>query len=152
MQIASSIAINKPKDAVWAVITDIEHSSEWISSILSLEVLDKPENGLVGFKWKETRLFCGSEATEVMWITEAVDNDHYCTRAESHGSVYISRISLEESDGTTTLIMSFSAEPQTLLAKLLSALMSRFITKSIKNELIKDLNDIRDHIEGTRQH
>ena len=147
MQISESIEISKPKGDVWLVISDIKKSAEWISNIISVEILDTPQEGLVGLKWKETRKFCGKEATEVMWVTDSVPNDYYTTRAESHGAVYISRLSLTESNGITTLTMSFAGEPQTLMAKLLSTIMSRFIVKSMVNEMRKDLSDIKSHVE-----
>jgi hypothetical protein len=114
---------------------------------MKIEILEKPKTGIDGLKWRETRKMFGKEATEVMWVTESVENEYYCTRAESHGSVYITRLSLNESKGVTTLTMSFSGEPQTLIAKLLSAIMSKFIKNSIEKELRKDLNDIKNHVE-----
>ncbi len=147
MKLSTSIEISKPKEDVWRVITDIEHCQGRISSIIAIEVLEKPEAGLVGFKWKETRKMFGKEATEIMWITDSVENEFYSTRAESHGSVYVSRLSLAESAGMTTLTMSFSGEAQTLVARILSALMGILIKSSMKKELQKDLVDIKNYLE-----
>ncbi|MGI9263993.1 MAG: SRPBCC family protein, partial [Gammaproteobacteria bacterium] len=69
MKVSTSIDIASPAENVWAVITDIENCVGRISSILDIEVLEKPETGFVGFKWKETRKMFGKEATEVMWVT-----------------------------------------------------------------------------------
>ena len=147
MQVSTSIKISAPKEVVWSTITDIENSCNVVSSILSIEILHSPESGINGLKWKETRRMFGKEASEIMWITESKQNEYYCTRAQSHGSVYITRLSLTAANAVTTLTMSFSAEPQTLLAKMLSFFMSRFIVKSMSNELSRDLNDIKNHIE-----
>lgn len=87
MQVSTSIKISKPKENVWKAITDIENSAGMISSIISIDVLEKPEVGFLGFKWKETRKMFGKEATEIMWVTDSVENKYYSTRAESHGSV-----------------------------------------------------------------
>ena len=137
MQVSTSIEISKPREEVWSTITDIRNSSDVISSIISVEVLEMPESGINGLRWKETRKMFGKEASEVMWVTESKQNEYYCTRAESHGSIYITRLSLNEAD----------AQPQTVLSKLLSFLMSGFIQKSIYKELNKDLNDIKNHVE-----
>jgi hypothetical protein len=118
-----------------------------ISSIIAIEVLEKPKTGFVGFKWKETRKMFGKEATEIMWVTDSVENEYYSTRAESHGSVYVSRLSLTESAGVTTLTMSFSGEAQSLVARVLSALMGFLIKSSMKKELHKDLVDIKNYVE-----
>ncbi|MDH3694662.1 MAG: SRPBCC family protein [Gammaproteobacteria bacterium] len=147
MQISESIEIVKPTAIVWLAITGIENSSDWISNIISIEIIEKPKKGVVGLKWKEIRKFCGKEVTEVMWVTDSVEHDYYCSRAESHGSVYTSRISLKESNGVTTLTISFTGEPQTLMARFLSTIMNRFIIKSLGKELRKDLSDIKKHVE-----
>ena len=147
MKVSTSIEISKPRENVWKAITDIENCQERISSIIAIEVLEKPEAGFVGFKWKETRKMFGKEATEIMWVTDSVENEYYSTRAESHGSVYVSRLSVTESAGITTLTMSFSGEAQSLLARILSALMGAFIKGSMKKELQKDLVDIKNYVE-----
>jgi len=98
-------------------------------------------------KWEETREMFGKEAMETMWITDSVVNEYYATRAESHGSVYITKLSLKESDGSTLLTMSFNGIPQTFAAKVLSFLMRPLINSSIKKALVKDLRDIKAYVE-----
>lgn len=147
MQCSSSIDISRPKEDVWKVITDIPNSAGMISGILSVDVLEKPDTGFVGFKWKETRKMFGKKATEIMWITDAVENEYYCTRAESHGSVYATRLSLSEKGGNTQLTMSFSGEAQTTGAKILSFCMSGFMKGSMEKEFLKDLTDIKRFVE-----
>lgn len=144
---STSIEISKPKADVWSAITDIPNAAGMISGILSLEVLENPEAGLVGLKWKETRKMFGKEATEIMWITEAVDNEYYCTRAESHGSVYQTRLSLNDEEGNTRLTMAFTGEPQSMGAKILSFVMGGLMKGSMEKELQKDLVDIRNFVE-----
>lgn len=147
MKISTSIEIVAPKEVVWAAITNIEEAANMITGIIALEVLNSPQEGFVGLKWKETRKMFGKEAVETMWITDAVENEYYCTRAESHGCLYISRLSLTETGNSTTLTMTFSGEAETFLGKILSSCMSYFIKNSMKKELDKDLNDIKAHVE-----
>lgn len=147
MQVTTSIEIASSAQKVWAAITNIGQADKMISSILHIEVLAQPEQGLVGFKWQETRKIFGKEATEIMWITDAVENHFYSTRAESHGCVYLSTLSLESVGENTQLSMSFAGKPQTLGAKILSALMGIFIRSSMKKELMKDLIDIKQYVE-----
>ena len=147
MKVSTSIEISKPREDVWKVITDIENCQGRISSIIAIDVLEKPEASFVGFKWKETRKMFGKEATEIMWITDSVENEYYSTRAESHGSVYVTRLSLDESAGITTLTMAFSGEAETLVAKIFSTLMGPLINSSMKKELQKDLLDIKNYLE-----
>jgi carbon monoxide dehydrogenase subunit G len=147
MKVSVEVNINANRADVWNVITDIENSINVISSINKIEMIDNPQNSLEGLKWKETRTMFGKEATETMWITESEENEYYHTRAESHGSVYITKLSLNESDSLTKLTMSFEGVPQTATAKLLSFLMSPMIKSSMKKAIAKDLGDIKKHLE-----
>jgi carbon monoxide dehydrogenase subunit G len=67
MKISVDIEIAKPVEAVWHTITDIENCTKVISSITDLQIQNKPKDGLVGLKWKETRLMFGKKATEMMF-------------------------------------------------------------------------------------
>ncbi|MFT4720669.1 MAG: hypothetical protein ACI9SB_001841 [Candidatus Azotimanducaceae bacterium] len=147
MQLAVDIQISAPRAKVWAAITDIENCTDMISSIIDLDILNLPTDTIVDLKWKETRKMFGKEATETMWITDFVENEYYCTRAESHGSVYITKFSLKEVDGITRLTMSFTAEAQSIFVKMISTIMSLFIENAIKKELFKDLVDIKKYVE-----
>jgi len=88
MNITVAVIINGPKRKVWAAITDIENSANMLSGIIDVKIIEKPPQGLVGLKWLETRKFFGKAASETMWITEAVTNEYFCTRAENGGAVY----------------------------------------------------------------
>ena len=90
----------------------------------------------------------GKEAVETMWITDYAENEYYQTRAESHGSIYKSRISIEHVGENTKLTMSFTAEAQTFFVKVFSKCMGFMIKGSMKKALIKDLNDIKTHLES----
>jgi hypothetical protein len=147
MEVEVDIEINKPKQLVWSAIIDIENAASMISGIVDLDILHQPDDGIVGLTWKETRLMFGREASEIMWITEAVENHYYCTRAESHGAVYITKLSLNESGGKTLLTMSFSSKAQTLMVKIVSTCMGVFLKRSMKKALRKDLADIKETVE-----
>lgn len=147
MFVAVDIKIDRTKESVWQTITDIENCQNVISSILKISILNKPENDLVGLRWEETRKMFGKEAMETMWVTDSAVNEYYATRAESHGSVYITKLSLEESDGSTLLTMSFNGIPQTFAAKIISFFMRPLINSSIKKAMVNDLLDIKAYVE-----
>ena len=87
MIIKAQLTINGSKAAIWSAITNIENASEIISGIENIEVLEKPAAGIVGLKWRETRMYFGKPATVEKLITDAVENEFYQTRAESDGFV-----------------------------------------------------------------
>ena len=147
MKVSCQIQINAPKEKVWNIITNIEKAAEHISGIKSVEVLEKPDSGVIGLKWKETREMFGKEAQETMWITEAIENSYYQTRAESHGAIYISKMAIDEENGTSTLTMSFDGTAQTTGAKIMSALMGWMFKKGTIKAIEKDLSDIKARAE-----
>src|SRR5437660_5738355 len=126
MIVEAEVTINGSKAAVWAAITNIEYASEIISGIEKIEVLEKPANGLVGLKWRETRMLFGKPATAEKWITDAAENEFYKTRAEDGGFVFLSTISISESSGGITLTSSHDSKPQGIVAKLNSIPMPLF--------------------------
>jgi len=148
MEIKEKIQINASKEAIWKTITDIENATQNINGIEKIEILEKPENQFVGLKWKETRTIFGKTAVETMWITEAVENSYYKTRAENHGAVYISTLAITEENDQVYLSMGFKGEAQTFFAKIMTVVMAPLMKKSTKKLLQKDLEDIKNVAEA----
>lgn len=148
MQVQASKTIKATKEQTWKVVTDIEGAKSRISGIKDIEILDKPQTGLVGLKWKETRVMFGKEATETMWITKVSELKYYETQAINCGCVYKSTVEIKDDPVGVELSMSFEAYPKTVLAKLMSPLTFLF-SGSIKKAFEKDLEDIQKSLEGT---
>ena len=146
MIVEARVAINGSKAAIWAAITNIANASETISGIENIEVLEKPANGLVGLRWRETRMYFGKPATVEKRITDAAENEFYKTRAESDGFVFLSTMSISESSGGVTLTSSHDSKPQGIVAKLKSIPMPLF-KGMVKKALLQDLNDIKSAVE-----
>ena len=147
MIVEAQVTINGSKAAIWAAITNIENASETISGIEKIEVLEKPANGLVGLKWRETRMLFGKSATAEKWITDAAENEFYKTRAEDGGFVFLTTKSISESISGITLSESHESKPQGIRAKLMSIPMGLFFKGVIKKALLQDLNDIKAAVE-----
>lgn len=147
MIVEAQVTINGSKAAVWAAITDIENAAAFISGIQKIEILEKPANGLVGLKWRETRMLFGKSATADKWITDAAENEFYKTRAESDGFVFLSTMRIAGSGGGLTLTSTHVSEPQGLVARLMSIPMGLFFKGVAKKALLQDLNDIRSAVE-----
>jgi hypothetical protein len=147
MIVEAQVTINGSKPAIWAAITNIENASQTITGIENIEVLEKPANGLVGLKWRETRTLFGKPATAEKWITEAAENEFYKTRAESDGFVFLSTTSISQSSGGITLTSSHDSRPQSIVAKLLSVPMGFLFKGVARKALLQDLNDIKAAVE-----
>jgi len=148
MLVDAQVNINGSKEAVWAVITDIENAAEILSGVEKIEIVERPANGLIGLTWQETRMYFGKPATIEKHITEAVENQYYKTRAEDSGFVFLSTMSITESgsDGGLKLTTSHDTQPQGFVAKLKSAPMI-FFKGVIRKALMQDLNDIKAVVE-----
>ena len=147
MIVEAQVAITGSKQAIWAAITDIENAAEFISGIESIEIVEKPAHGLVGLRWKETRLLFGKPATVEKWMTDAAENEFYRTRAESDGFIFLTTMRLSESGSGVTLTSSHETNPQTLAARLQSIPMGLFFKGVVRKAVLKDLNDIKTAVE-----
>ena len=142
MLVEVSVTINGSTSAVWSAMTDIEHAADFISGIEKIEIVHKPVRGLVGLRWRETRILFGDSATVEKWITDATDKVCYKTRAESDGFVFLSTTSIAERDGVITLRSVHDSQPQTLMRKLVAVPMMLLFQGVAKKALRKDLIDI----------
>jgi hypothetical protein len=146
MIVEVQVTIKGSRSTVWNAITNIGNAAEIMSGIEKIEVVEKPANGLVGLKWKETRMYFGKPAAVEKWITDAAENEYYKTRAEDSGFVFLSTISISESSGGITLTSSHETIPQGLSAKLKSLPMV-FFKGVLRKALLQDLNDIKSAVE-----
>ena len=146
MIVEAHVTIQGARAATWAVITNIENASEIFSGIEKIEILEKPANGLVGLRWRETRMLFGEPATVEKRITEAAENEFYKTRAEDRGVVFITTFRISESSGGITLTSSHDSQPQGIVARLMSIPMFLF-RGVVKKASLQDLNDIKSAVE-----
>jgi len=147
MLVEAQVTIHGSKAAIWAVITNIESAAELISGIERIEVLERPAHGLVGLRWRETRMLFGKPATAEKWITDAADSEFYTTRAESNGFVFLSTMTIAESGGGMTLTSSHDSRPQGFVARLQSIPMGVLFKGVARRALLQDLNDIKSAVE-----
>ena len=140
MLVETQVTINGSQAAVWAAITNIENAANIISGIEHIEVVEKPANGLVGLKWRETHMLFGKQATVEKWITDAAENAFYATRAEDGGYIFVSTMRISESSGGMTLTSAHETRPQGIVARLQSLPMVLF-KGVVKKALVQDLND-----------
>jgi hypothetical protein len=146
MLVEAKVTINGPRASVWAAIADVENAPKIISGILKVEVLERPASGLVGLRWRETRMLFGKPEAVEKWITDAAENESYNTRAESDGFVFQSTIRISEGSGGITLASSHETRAQGIVARLKSLPM--FLFKGVvKKALLQDLNDVKAAVE-----
>lgn len=142
--------INAPRERVFAIASDIPNAAGFVRGIEKIEVLSEappsPDNlGPVGkgFAWRETRVMFGKKATETMSITGWNPPVAYTAEAHSHGAHYLSLFTFTETEpGVTRVTMSFSATPETFMARVMMKIFSA-MTKHLVKCLANDLRDIK---------
>ena len=150
MLVEVQVTIEGSKEATWTVVSDIANAAQFISGINHIEIVNQPPSGLVGLRWREPRMLFGKPATAEKWITEAVVNDHFSTRAESDGFIFLSTIRLTESANRVVLTSVHDSQPQTLATKLMALPMRLFFTGVARKALLQDLVDIKAQVEKQR--
>lgn len=149
MIVQAQVTMHAPQAAIWAAITDIEGAAKFISGIENIEILEKPASGLVGLRWRETRMLFGKPATAEKWITEADQGRFYKTRAEDNGFVFVTTMSISPCpSGGVTLTSAHDSQPQSIGARIMSIPMALFFKGAIKKAVLQDLTDIKAAVEG----
>ena len=146
MIVEAQVTINGSKSATWAAITNIENAKEIISGIEKIEIVEKPAQGLVGLRWRETRMLFGKPATVEKWITDAAEKEFYKTRAEDGGFIFLTTMRIRESSGGISLTSAHETKPQGLVARIQSLPLFLF-QGVIKKAILQDLNDIKVAVE-----
>lgn len=148
VHLSTTTVIRAPRAAVWQIVTDIEHATEHLLGIQKVEVLARPPSGLVGLKWRETRILFGKPADAVMWIAEAVEGSQYSTRSEEQGAVFTKRLSLADATDGTRLTIAFDSAPQTFGARVADVVSRPLMNSAGRKALEKDLADIKKAAEA----
>ena len=146
MTVEAQILINRNKTAVWTAITNIRDAAEIISGVEKIEILHEPVNGLVGLKWRETRMYFGKPAAIDKWITDAIDNKFYKTKAEMDGFIFSTTMTISESGANIRLTSTHETKSQGIIAKIKSLPMI-FFRGMLKKAILQDLNDIKTAVE-----
>jgi hypothetical protein len=150
MRVDVEVIVDAPREDVGRLVSDIENAASVVSGIDRIEVLERPGDGLLGLRWRETRTLFGKTAIETMRITEAGD-DYYVTEARSHGSVYRSRVELTEREGGTRIGMTLEAEPKSLGAKFMSVALGFLMKGATRKALLQDLMDLKEAAESRKE-
>ena len=143
MLVEAQVTINASRAAIWAVMADIANAAQTCGGIEKIEILEKPAQGIVGLKWRETRILFGKPASADKRITEAVEGEFYKTQAEDGGFVFVSTMRLSDGPGGVTLTTLHDSLPQTFAARVMSIPMGLFFKGVARKALMQDLNDIK---------
>ena len=146
MLVEAHIIINGNREEVWKTITNIKSADKIVNSIVKIETFNEPANGLIGLKWRETRMYFGKPAAIDKWITDAIENEFYKTRAEMDGFIFLTTMTIYEHDDSLLLTSVHETKSQGIIAKIKSLPMI-FFKGMLKKAIMQDLNDIKYTVE-----
>lgn len=137
--------LSAPPEAVWAVLTDLEHAPETLRAVTKVELLTPGPYG-VGTRWRETRQMWGREATEEIWVTASEAPSRTVVEANPGKTRYTTTFTLRPAGSGTQLDVRFTARTlrpkpwERVLWKLFGPLGARATRKVLQ----KDLEDIAE--------
>lgn len=146
MIVEAQTTIHGTREAVWAAISNIQNAAAILHGVTKIELLHTPVTGLVGLKWRETRMYFGKPASIDKWIIEAVENEYFKTKAEMDGFIFLTTMRLSAIDGNIILTSSHETRAQGFLAKIKSLPMF-FFKGTLKKAILQDLADIKHAVE-----
>lgn len=146
MTVEAQITINATRGKVWKVVTDIKNAATIIGGIDKIEVIHEPAHGLVGLKWRETRMYFDKPASVDKWITAAGENEFYETKAEMDGFIFITTMKISETGGRIELTSVHETQAPGVIAKIKSLPMV-FFKGVLKKAILQDLSDIKKAAE-----
>lgn len=146
MKVEAQVTINGSKADVWKAISNIRHAAEILRGVEKIEIINEPAHGLTGLKWRETRMYFDKPASIDKWITEAVENKFYTTRAEMDGFIFLTTMTISDSGDRIQLTSSHETISQGLLARIKSLPMI-FFKGMLKKAILQDLNDMKSAVE-----
>lgn len=143
MKVEASVTVNADRETLWSVITDIKRAAEILNGVEAIKITERPSQGIIGIRWKETRLLRGKPATVSKWLSDVKDRESYTTRASDNGMAFVTTMRIRGKDGNLLLTGIHETKPQTFMARVMMIPMSLFFKGMIEKYVLQDLNDYK---------
>ncbi len=143
--ITVSEQFNCAPEMAFSVLTDVENLPEFIDGIIGVKILSEGRFDK-GTRFRETRIMMGREAEEEMEVTAIDAPNSVEMQAFSRGTQYTSTYEITPNAAGAKVTLIFKAQPQSFMAKVMSALFSRMVGQ-VADLLQKDLRDAKIEAE-----
>jgi uncharacterized membrane protein len=135
--------IEAPKDLVFATVSDIQNFSKAVPHILEVEFLTEQKTGL-GARFRETRDMNGRKESTELEVTEFVENERIRMVSDAGGTIWDTLFSVSGDGDTTRLDVEMDARPHKFLARLMTPLIRRMVSKAVE----KDIDAVKAYCES----
>jgi uncharacterized protein YndB with AHSA1/START domain len=148
-ELTVSRVVAAPPDAVWAVLTDVDHAPETLRGVTRVERL-AGEGYAEGTRWTETRKILGREESQTLEVTASEPPRRTVVESRAHGVHYRTVFSLEPVEEGTRLEMCFGASHPnpTWLHRLTTTVFGPVGLALTRRLLEQDLADIGARASG----
>jgi len=136
-------SINAPAAAVFHCVADIENFAQAIERITAVEFLSEQKIG-VGTRFRETRVTDGREVTNELEVTEYVEGERVRIVTDTHGTLWDTVFTVDESGTVTELTLVMDARPYQLVSRLMVPLVMRAVCMG----LTADMDAVKSYCEG----
>jgi len=136
--------IAAPIERVFALATDLPRAAEHIDGIDTIEMLTPGPVGL-GTRWRETRGKMGTEELEITRFVPPQDGSgsaSYTSECDSCGCHFTATFRFESTSQGTDTELQMTAQPQTMMAKIMSPLSS-LMMGAARKAMEQDLLDLK---------
>ncbi|MGQ0629109.1 MAG: SRPBCC family protein [Phycisphaerales bacterium] len=140
--------IEAPTSVVFDRCTDFPNAAGIVPAITRVEVLTPGPVGK-GYRFKETRVMFGREATETMEVVEWEPGRVFALGGTSCGMRFKTRFECVAEGGATMLKVCFDATAESLMAKIMSPL-SFLMLKPMRKCMEGDLDAIARAATGSK--
>ncbi len=142
-QVEVQRTIKAPTEVVFDATAHIEEYADVIPSITDVEFLTEQRTG-VGTRFRETRQMGKRSATTELEVTEYDPPNRVRLVSDAGGTIWDTVFTYRPSDGGTDLAMVMDIRPYKLMARLMTPLIARTVTKAVAS----DMDAVKRHCEG----
>ena len=144
MNLSASITILRPRDEVFAFVSDISNMPRWVTGVVSaqLDTATMGAGSTFTCEYRPTR-----RADPV--VLKVVDFDppvSFSTRSSKAPFQFEGRVSLDEVEGGTVVTNTIEAGPDSLSTKLATLLLGPLLLRSMRKRLLRELNALEEAI------
>lgn len=144
MNLSASIAIPRPREEVFAFISDVANMPKWVTGVVSAK-LDTAEMEVGSTFTLQYRPNWRADSV-VLQVVDFESPAHLATRSSKGPFHFEGRVTLSEVDGATTVTNTIEAGPDSLSTKLATVLLGPLLLRSMRKRLLKELTALEQAI------
>jgi uncharacterized protein YndB with AHSA1/START domain len=137
INLSASIAIPRPREEVFAFISDVANMPKWVTGVVSAK-LDTAEMEVGSTFTLQYRPNWRADSV-VLQVVDFESPARLATRSSKGPFHFEGTVTLSEVEGATTVTNTIEAGPDSLSTKLATLLLGPLLVRSMRKRLLKEL-------------